>query len=328
MNHKKIANHAHVSPSTVSKALSGSSEVSRDVSERIRQIAIECGYFKEKNKRKREYSNNSSIIIAVLVPELLGLHYSETVTRLKNEIEANGSNVAIYVYDFDHAKMNDILTNIILLGTTDGVIIFDSPKLSVEPKIPIVCVTNTPPSNFDSIGNDTDALMNDCVKYLKNLGHSDIAFVGELHTLYKHNSFKKAMEANELVCKEAFVHTVNARLEAIGAEAAKKIIENEEKPTAIIAAYDVVALSLIHELTENGIRVPEDISVMGINNISAAAYAQIPLTTVDIFSEEQYHTAVELLFSKIFEETDAVRHITIDHKIIERASTKKLENKI
>lgn len=325
MNHKKIADLAHVSPSTVSKALAGSSEVSRDVSERIRRIAIECGYFKEKNKRKREYSNNKSIFIAVLVPELLGLHYSETVTRLKNEIEAKGANVAIYVYDFDQAKMNDILKNIILLGTTDGVIIFDSPKLSVEPNIPIVCVTNTPPSNFDSIGNDTDAYMNDCVAYLKGLGHTDIAFVGELHTLYKYDAFEKAMTANDLVCKDSFVHTVNARLEAIGAEAAKRIIESEKKPTAIIAAYDVVALSLIHELTENGIRVPDDISVMGINNISAAAYAQVPLTTVDIFSEEQYHTAVEILFSKIFEETNSIRHITIDHKIIERASTKRLE---
>ena len=68
MNHRKIAELANVSASTVSKALSGSTEISREVTERIRRIAIESGYFKEKTRRKREYNNNSSIFIALLVP--------------------------------------------------------------------------------------------------------------------------------------------------------------------------------------------------------------------------------------------------------------------
>ena len=57
MNHKKIAQLAGVSPSTVSKALSGSAEINRETAEKIRKIAINVGYFKEKSKRKREYGN-------------------------------------------------------------------------------------------------------------------------------------------------------------------------------------------------------------------------------------------------------------------------------
>lgn len=324
MNHKKIAELAYVSPSTVSKALSGSSEISKELADRIYRIAIDCGYFEEKKKRRRKYTNNESMLVAVLVPELLGIHYSETVTRLKNELEAKGAGVAIYVYDFDQAKMNDILRKIVLLGTTDGVIIFDTPELSIEPNIPIVCIKNAIKSKYDSIGNDIDAVISDCVDYLKACGHREIGFVGEPYTLYKYHAFEKALAENELVFNEDFAHIVNTRLEAVGVEAAKRILAAKEKPTAIIAAYDVIALSLIHELTQGGVSVPEDISVMGINNISAAAYAQVPLTTVDLFSEEQYRSAVQILFDKIIDESDAVKHITVEHKIVERASVKNL----
>ena len=64
MNYRKIAQLANVSASTVSKALSGSSEISRETAEMIRQIAIDVGYFKEKSKRKREYANDGSFLIA------------------------------------------------------------------------------------------------------------------------------------------------------------------------------------------------------------------------------------------------------------------------
>ncbi|MBQ8588032.1 MAG: hypothetical protein IJ454_01435, partial [Clostridia bacterium] len=63
---------------------------------------------------------------------------------------------------------------------------------------------------------------------------------------------------------------------------------------------------------------------MGINNISTASYAQVPLTTVDTFSEEQYRMAVDILFDKIISGTSAIKHISIEHKIIERASVKKI----
>ncbi len=324
MNHKKIAELAHVSTSTVSKALSGSSEISVELAEKIKKIAIECGYFKEKSKRKREYSNNSALLVAVLVPELLGSHYPEIITHLKNEIEAKGAQIAVYIYDFDPKKANEILQNIIVNGAADGVIMFCKPELAVKPSIPIVYFGGKATGPYDSIGSDTMVMVEDCVRYLKEAGHTDIAYVGEPNTIGSNNAFKVAMRQNGLVCQEAFLFNIEARLEAIGVEAAKKLLALKHKPTAILAAYDVVALSLIHELTQNGIRVPEDISVMGINNISASAYAQVPLTTVDTFSAEQNRAAVELLFNKILTETEVVQHITVEHKIIERDSIRKI----
>lgn len=322
MNHKKIAELAHVSPSTVSKALSGSSEISRETAEKIRQIAIDTGYFKEKNKRKRDYSNNSSLIIAAIVPEVTGFYYSTIINCIKNEIESHGGYIAVYIYDFDKNKANKILESIILHGATDGIIMFSEPELAAKPNIPIVVFGKSLNKNYDSINYDVSALLDDMVKYLSTLGHSEIGFVGELYTLNTLKAFKDALKNNGIPVNDEFVYIINGRFETIGIEATKKLTSQQHRPTALIAAYDEVAMSLIHELTKNGIAVPDNISVMGINNISSSAYAQIPLTTVDTFSAELYRTAVEHLFDKIINETTVVKHIIIQHKIVERESTK------
>ena len=322
MNQKKIAELAHVSLSTVSKALSGSTEINPETAAEIRKIAIDIGYFKEKNKIKRDNTNNRLLHIALIVPEITGFHYSSIINCLKNEVESKDAFVSIHVYDFDRAKADRILESIILQGVTDGVIMFSEPNLPIKPNIPIVIFSISANENYSSVGHNVAALIDDSVKFLFDLGHKKIGFVGELNTLYTSNSFKLAMIENKLPFDDRFVYIVNGRFEAIGIEASKKIVSQQERPTAIIAAYDEVAMSLIHGLTQNGIKVPDDISVMGINNISSSAYAQIPLTTVETFSEEQYKTAVEILFDKIINETVVIKHITIQHKIIERNTTK------
>ena len=325
MNHKQIAELANVSASTVSKALSGSKEINAETAENIRRIAIENGYFKEKNKRKRVNTANRDIFIAVMVPEAAGGHYSKEITLIKEYIEEKGGNVAVYIFDFDARKKEKLLNSIILRGVADGVIISSTPPKNLKSNIPIVSLANDGIGGYDTVVVDGDAIVDDAVKYLKNLGHEKIGFAGEYHTIAKSNRFKKAMTNNGLKFSEKYMYIVDGRFETIGIKAAEKIVAAKDRPTAILAAYDEIALSLVHELTENGIRVPEDMSVMGINNIDSSAYAGIPLTTVNIFSDEQYKTAVNLLFDKILNETKSVRHIVVEHEIIERQTTKKLE---
>ena len=159
MNHRKIARLAGVSPSTVSKALSGSAEISEATAEKIRRIAIDVGYFKEKTKRKREYANGGDLLIAVIVPEIMGFYYATIVTCIKNHVEAKGGRVAVYVHDFDPDKSTDILQSIILRGATDGVILFSKPDLPIKPNIPMVYCGKDGGSDLDSIGYDGAALV-------------------------------------------------------------------------------------------------------------------------------------------------------------------------
>lgn len=321
MNHRKIAELANVSASTVSKALSGSSEISRETAEKIRKIAIDAGYFKEKSRRRREYANDGSVLIAVIVPEIMGFHYATIVTSIKKQIESKGGHVAIYISDFDPQKGTELLKSIILHGATDGVIMFSSPTLSFKPNIPIVCC-NAADSGCDTICCDSRAVINEAVEYLWKSGHTQIGYVGEPHTASVAMYFEDAVKQKGLAYQKDHTYIIDARFEQIGHMAALEILKQENRPTAVIAAYDEVAIGLIAALSHNGVRVPEDMSVVGINNIPSGAHAQIPLTSVDTFSEEQYKTAVDLLFDKIFTESQTVRHITIEPKIIARETTK------
>lgn len=325
MNQRKIAGLLHVSPSTVSKALSGNTEISRETSEMIQQFAIDTGYFKEKNKRKRDYTDNASLLIAMIVPEVMGFHYSSLITFIKNEIEARGGHIAVYISDFSKDKANDILTSIILRGAIDGIIMVGSLVLTAKPNIPIVTVGTHGDGNFDSVAYDSEGIIRDAVSYLTNLGHRKIGFVGEVRTLGNLERFKIIMKEKKLPLNDKFIYIMPCRFEEIGEQAATKIISQKDRPTALIAAYDEVAISLTSHLDRNGIRVPDDMSVMGINNIPSAKHARIPLTTINTFSSEQYKAALDLLFDKILNETDSVKHITIQHKLIERETTKRLE---
>lgn len=325
MNQKKIAQLASVSASTVSKALSGSSEVSKETAERIRQIAIDVGYFKEKSKRKREYANDGAFLIAVIVPEIMGFHYATIVTCIKDQVEARGGHIAVYIDDFDSAKGTKILESIILHGGTDGVIMFSAPELFIRPNIPIVCCCAVPSGKYDSICVCHSKLMDDAVGFLAKQGHKRIGFVGEPHTIHAAENFEKAVQKHGLSFFPEFVYTVRERFEKIGHMAALQILEQKSRPTAVIAAYDEIAIGLMATLTRHGIRVPEDISVMGINNIPSAVHAQIPLTSVQTFSSEQYKTAVDVLFDRIADEARPIKHIIIEHTIFERETTSQIK---
>ena len=323
MTYKKIAQIAHVSVSTVSKALSGSKEVSEDVTLEIIRIAKELGYFEKKSKRKIEYTKMDSIAVAIICPEIISISYADEITAIKKEIELFRGFPAVYVYDFDEKKLGRILEHITVRNCADGIVLFPIGNSVPKQSIPMVCMSKDCNIPHDTVSCDSDIYILDMVRYLKNLGHSDIAFIGELNTISKSNAYKNAMIELGLPYTEENEYIINERFEEIGYQAAKQIIEKGKLPTAIICAYDEIALAIIHKFTKLGIKIPEQVSVMGINDIPMSAYAQIPLTTVRVFKEEQGAIAVNILYDKIFGNSDTIQHISIEHRLIERQSTGK-----
>lgn len=322
MTYKKIAQLANVSLSTVSKALSGSREISNELKEKIIKTAVDCGYFAEKGKRKIEYSGEKDIIIAIICPEIISVSYAGEITAIKKELEKRGALSAVYVYDFDTDKLNRIIKTITVTNCADGIILFHTPSVTQNRSIPIVGIS-TSASDCDTVLYDVNACFSDIVTYLKTLGHKDIAFVGETNTEIKLLSYKAALKAHGLPYNSENVFIIKDRFEGIGYKAAKQIMQKKPMPTAVICAYDEIALSLIHILTENGINVPTQISIVGINDIPMSAYSSIPLTSVRIFENEQAEFAVKLLYDKIFGRSEFIQHITIKHKLTERKSTSK-----
>lgn len=322
MTYKEIAKLAHVSLSTVSKALSSSSEVSEELRERIVKIAIEQGYFAEKGKRKIEYARKSSITIAILCPEIISIAYAGQITAIIDELEKRGAVAAIYVYNFDLEKLRRIIKEITVGNRADGIIIFDSIPTVSDNSIPMVGI-GTGKGNYDTVSVSMDDCFFEIIGYLKECGHKEIAYVGEMHTPSKYKSYKCALEKHGMSYDDENVFIVNERFEDIGYIAAERMIQKSKFPDAAVCAYDEIALALIRALTEYGRKIPEDISIVGINDIPMAAYSTIPLTTVKIFNEEQAQTVVGLLYDKIFGKDATTNHYITRHKLIIRNSTGK-----
>lgn len=322
MNHRKIAELAHVSTSTVSKALSGSREVSNEIAELVRKIALETGYFNEKNKRKAENKRKNDAQISVLCPEIISIHYSRIVTQLKNFIEERGGKVAVYIYDFDADKLNDIIKYLSIKMETDGIILLSARNVNIPTTIPIVSFDiSSSDCNYDTISVNMSDVFSDIVSFLSKTGHREIGFIGETHTMSKQLHFENAMSKHNIKINPDYIYCIENRFEGIGVEAARQIIEKNLFPTAFITAYDEIAISLIHNLQKAGIRVPEDISIFGMNDIPLAPYIKSSLSTVKFFYDEQAALAVDILYDKIFDCSSTVQHLIVQHELIIREST-------
>ncbi len=322
--HKKIAQLAGVSLSTVSKALSGSAEISEATREKIIKIAEETGYFKKKSQRKLEYSKHRAVNIALICPEIISIHYSTTLTTIKNEIEKRGGNTFIYTSDFDPEKLKSIIKQLTVSGFIDGIIVSDTYIDESDSSLPTVVLTSKDNMLYDTVGVSVKDFVYNMVLYLKNKGHTKIGFAGEPRTYGTEEQFKFAMDRLNLEVVDDFMYISDKRFQDAGIEIAETISNQEEKPTAIVTAYAEIGIGLIHELINRGISVPDDISVLARNNIPSCEYSQVPLTCFDLFDAEVALAATDLLYDKIFKNTTAIKHIVINYQLIERKSVKSL----
>ena len=137
-------------------------------------------------------------------------------------------------------------------------------------------------------------------------------------------NFVKALENNEIEVNNNYIYESDQRFEKAGYDAAIKIFESEDRPTAVLAAYDEIAMGLIHKLNKEGISVPDDISVIGINDIFYASFAQIPLTTVQVYKHQQGVEAVRLLYDKILKKSNELQKFVVGYRLIIRDTVKNL----
>ena len=115
------------------------------------------------------------------------------------------------------------------------------------------------------------------------------------------------------------------RFQMAGFDAMKQLMEQKDRPTAVIAAYDYMAMGALRYTQEAGLSIPKDVSVIGLNNVSAAAYLDVPLTTIVSHPEELCETAVDLIFKKMDNQFYFARQdITLKSRLIVRDSVANL----
>ena len=162
-------------------------------------------------------------------------------------------------------------------------------------------------------------------EYLYSCGHRKIGFVhGGMESVYSQRrlrGIRKALEHNGIELEEKYIF-YKAKTIQEGYLMGKKLVNFEDLPTAIIAYNDLVAVGMIRALEENGRQVPDDISIIGFDDIELMTF---PLTTVQIPEYEMGEKAAELLFDKIMgKASGSPREILLDTELVVRKSVKRL----
>ncbi len=275
MTYRKLAELAGVSVSTVSKAMSDGREVSGETIERIRRLAEEYGVTRPK------YRRDTKPRIAILVPEIVSTYYSEITTELADRLRAKGIEPSIYICGFEAERSNRLVRMLNDEKLADGIFSMSTDLSPSENNIPIFCLMGSAaPTNCGTTGYNTAEGIFMALEYLKSLGHTKIGFLGENNTEKKLRFFRSGLAQLGLAADERFVFVSAGRFEQAGYEGAEHILKLAERPTALCAAYDEIALGAVKVFREHGVRIPEELSIVGINDIPTSSYAGIPLTTI------------------------------------------------
>lgn len=318
INQQKLAKMAGVSVSTVSKAFSGGRDISEDTRRRIFSLARQYGCFDKYSRAAYEKRT-----VAVIAPEFLDNVYTQGISIIEQLCRDSGYVMLIAFFNYSQNILNDLISYFAEYVKVDGIIVLGGKSAAFpDTNVPIVRYgeTHGVNKNIDSFSSDTSGAVELAVDYLAEQGHRDIAFIGELLTNAKLEWFKKAMRLSGTAANESFIRISRARFEKAGFEEMEKLIANDKRPTAIVCAYDRIAFGAIDAIIQHGFKVPEDFSVIGMNDVKSSVYSGIGLTTIREIPDDIFIMMFELLCKRMDGSTVPRRSITMQAELIKRKS--------
>lgn len=336
VNIKDIAKKAGVSPATVSRALNDDPRISEETKKRVKEIARRLRYKPNQAARSlitRETKTIGFLILKKEKPLVADPFYSIILYSAQNELHEMGYHLLYGI--IPHGKLNPKkVPRMLQEERIDGLILAgpDMPKEFIE----TIRKTGIPLILVDNYSEDVDSVLADNVrgayiatKYLIDLGHRNIAFASgpldQISVYERWEGYKKAlMEANIEYNSNYMVEEKELTMRT-GRHAFQVLWKNEKKPTAILAANDPMALGIIQCAKDMGIKVPDHLSVIGIDDIDLSSQFDPPLTTIRIFKEEMGIVTAKRLIDRIKNPNQPPIKIIVSTELVIRNSTKILQ---
>lgn len=328
---KDIALKANISYPSVSRALSGKPGVSKKTRDKVLKIAKELNYKPNALARGLVQSKTSSI--GLIIPDIINPFFPEIAKAIDDEAHRQGYNVFLCNSDWDEEREDGYIRGL-SEKRVDGIIIFPASedsindiKLRVSGDTPVVVLGST--SSYEgvltiSIDDVLGASLS--TTYLLDKGHKNIAFIGGKiggsGVTPRLKGFRDAHEKFNVDINEELIIFPGFSFKN-GYKAMDELLQNEQKPDAVFAENDVIAMGVIQAIRSNGYRVPEDIAVAGFDDIPMASMYGIELTTVHQPKYELGQLAFRQLLSQI--EGDDLsyvsRRISLEPELIIRKTT-------
>ncbi len=323
-----IASLTGVNISTVSKALRGKDDINPQTRKRIIEAARKLHYSSRRGAGKEPPRVSGTI--GVLCPEIRSGYYAQIVTSLESYLRHRGFGMLLGFTDFLHPHETALLDQFRQQSVSGIVCVTEHEKIEYDLRafrrvydMPVVVVaTVIALEDFDYVKVNDALGVRLAVSHLGGLGHSAIGFVGDTVSRERRDVFADALQQHGLAVREEHIRLGPERFEVGGYLRMKELLACRVRPTAVLAAYDDVAIGALRSISEAGLAVPEDVSVVGIDGIQVGAYLPTSLTTVACDTTEMAETAARILLKKVGDRGfSLVQHVELNPELVVRQST-------
>jgi LacI family transcriptional regulator len=328
---KDIARQSGVNISTVSRALNDAYGVHQETRRHVLAVAARLNY--RPNRVARGLATGRSHTLALIVSDIRNPFFAEVARGAEDAARAGGCDLVLCNSDLDPGKQMEYVASL-LEKQVDGILMNSVTDLNRKQQdqlaasgVPIVLLNRSAASkSFSTVCADNEAGGVMAAQYLLRLGHQNIAHLtgprrhGNMTD--RARGFLRVLKATNPPRRLTVLHGENSFLG--GYTLAKKLLLQQPEVSAIFAANDLIAFGAIRAMLELGRRVPEDISLIGFDNVDLAGVVHPPLTTIHQPKYEMGRAAVETLLRLARNKDKPVpEHLLLGVKLIERESCRK-----
>ena len=320
-----VARRAGVSKSLVSLVMRGADHVSPERRQAVNKAAAELGY--RPNAMARSLVQRRTHLVGVMVSDLHNPFFADVVAGIQEQAARTGYKVLVNSGNRAAAREADAMETLMQLRA-DGIIL-GSPVLDDEVigrasrEVPIVLVGREAHGPaVDSVTNDDRAGAEVAVEHCVSLGHRRIAHIDGGHGAgaparrHGYEAAMKRLGLGDLVSVVSGTYT-----EEGGHTGCLLLLAQKPRPTAIFAANDLAAIGALNAIEESGLKVPDDVSLVGYDNTSLAALRHISLTTIHQPRLEMGQLALSTLLERIDQDREEPRRVVLSPSLVVRAST-------
>jgi LacI family transcriptional regulator len=324
---KDVAREANVSVATVSRVFNSSGPVSDATRDRIRDVAARLCY--SPHGGARSLITNRTSTLGVLLPDLYGEFFSEVIRGMDQTAQRNGYHLLVSSSHDEKAEIEAALRA--MRGRVDGLIAMsphlDAPSLvaNVPATLPVVLLNcEVRGDGYDALTIENRSGAYQMIRHLVALGHRSIAIIrgsdGNYDAEERLLGYRDALRESG-IAPRAELEVAGDFTETAGFRGVAQLLALADRPTAVFAANDAMAIGALSALRDAEVLVPDDVAVVGFDDIPLARYMNPPLSSVHVAIAELGTRAVETLLHAIDRKNEHTRrHQRLETTLVIRRS--------
>ena len=320
-----VAKLSGVSISTISRVINNPEKVNINTRQRVYDAIDQLGFVPKAEARARALRLKGRI--GVITPFFTEPSFVQRLRGIARALSKENFDLVIYTVDSNN-RLQSYLSTLPLTGNLDGLVIMSLPVMEIDVKrlidhnLPTVLIEFPHPSlnrvEIDDVEGGRIA-----TEYLIKKGHQRIAFLGDtdlpeyaIHPVnLRLKGFRQALKSAKLEIPEEFVRLAPYN-QSQARQVANELLNSPNPPTAIFAATDLQALGVVKSARNLGIKVPDQLAIMGFDDLDMAEFED--LTTIRQHLDESGRLAIEILLSHIADNSRPVQHVNLPLNVIER----------